>query len=542
LSITVEDALKIGAMKFCKLIAGKNGLYRTVSYIDTMEVPNIKPWLKKNLLLITTGYAIKDNADALSDLIWELKKADAAGLAVKTRFLGGISDKTIELSNRLGVPLIEIPKDVAFVDITMPLIKAIVDEHNKNLKFSERMNQKFLELELNDSGFHGIAKTLSNLIGLPIVIVSRSFSVLATSDEKGYLIPDSVIEPDSQGNPRLSSLISSQINRKDILQRLTVPAYSEIFVRSIAVKKQVCAYICIISRSHSLEDMQLIALNHAATSVALEISKLQKLEEHLNFLQNSLFLDILAGNVKSKDEAKGRANLLHWPDPPIRVAVVNINNFESVCKNISEEQVQKLKENIYHLIRNHLSFKNAIVMIYSDNFVVLLPNSLPASELKLTFEKLCILIKKQYHISVTVGISDFCGSYLDLSVQYEEACDAIAIARTMDSDGPVQVIDNVRLEQAMLKSCSTSYFRKYVTDTIGKLEQYDREHGTNLTNTLDVLIQNMGARQKAAEKLFIHRNTLANRISRIEEITGLDLSQNENLFRLGFALKIRFYL
>ncbi|XOQ44170.1 MAG: hypothetical protein ACFWTN_07005 [Clostridium sp.] len=47
MSITVEDALKIGAMKSCKLIAGQDGINRTVSYIDTMEVPNIKPWLKK---------------------------------------------------------------------------------------------------------------------------------------------------------------------------------------------------------------------------------------------------------------------------------------------------------------------------------------------------------------------------------------------------------------------------------------------------------------------------------------------------------------
>jgi hypothetical protein len=92
------------------------------------------------------------------------------------------------------------------------------------------MNKKFLELELNDSGFSGIAKTLSNLIGLPIVIVSRSFSVLATSDDKGYLIPNSVIESDSLGNPRLSRLISSQITRKDILQHLTAPDHSLIFV------------------------------------------------------------------------------------------------------------------------------------------------------------------------------------------------------------------------------------------------------------------------------------------------------------------------
>lgn len=36
-------------MSSCKLIAGSGGLSRQVSYIDSMEVPNIQPWLKKNL-------------------------------------------------------------------------------------------------------------------------------------------------------------------------------------------------------------------------------------------------------------------------------------------------------------------------------------------------------------------------------------------------------------------------------------------------------------------------------------------------------------
>lgn len=539
MSITVSDALRIGAMSSCKLIAGMKGLNQTVSYIDTMEVPNIQPWLKKNLLLITTGYSIKDDADALPRLIRDLKKVGAAGLAVKTRFLGDILDKTVKLADRLGVPLIEIPKDVPFVDITMPLMRAIVDEHNKNLEFSELLNQKFLELD--NGGFESIAKTLSNLIALPIIIASRNFSVLALSDEKTYPVPDSLIESDFSGNTRLSERVCSQITRSDILLQLAVPNVTHLFVRSVVIKKQVCGYICVIS-PHALDELQLIALNHASTSVALEVSKLQKLEDHIRFLQNSLFLDLLAGSVKTKDEAQGRAQLLHWPALPVRVAVADIVRFENVSQAISEEKVQNLKDNIQQLIHANLPSLNNTVMIYSDSFVVLLPNLYSKEELLSAFQKIRSLIQTRYDLSVTIGISDACEFYLDLPRFYREACDAIEIGRTPDSQNPVQMISDVRLEQAMLKGCPTPYFNRYVQDTIGKLEQYDREHGTDLTKTLDVLLQHMGARQKTAEELFIHRNTLASRISRIEEITGLHLNKNEDLFRIGFALKIRFYI
>lgn len=542
MSITVSDALKIGAMSSCKLIGGRGGLNRKVSYIDTMEVPNIQPWLKKNLLLITTGYSIKDDADALPQLIRNLKKVGAAGLAVKTRFLGDISETTVELADRLAIPLIEIPKEIPFVEITMPLMKAIVDEHNRNLEFSERMNRKFLELELDNGGFESIAKALSNLIGLPIIIVSRGFSVLASSGEKAYPVPKAFLEPGPHGDLRLSGRICSQITGNKVLLQLAVSEAARLFVRRVMVKKQVYGYICVVSRARSLDDMQLIALNHAATSVALEISKIQKLDEHMRFLQNSLFLDLLAGSVKTENEAQGRAQLLHWPSLPIRVAVADIDQFESFSRTVSEEKVQNLKTNIHSLIHDNLLAFNHTVIMQSDSFVVLLPDSYSKENLLSTFRTIRTLIQTRYHVTVTIGISDVCNAYTDLPHHYGEACDAITIGRNQDSSGPVQMISDVRLEQAILKSCSTPYFSRYVEDTIGKLERYDREHQTDLTKTLDILLENMGARQKTAEKLFIHRNTLAGRIDKIEKITGFNLAKNEDLFRLGFALKIRFYV
>lgn len=60
MTITINEALKIGRLKEGEIIAGKEGLNRVISYVDVLEVPDIAPWLREKVLLLTTGYAIKD--------------------------------------------------------------------------------------------------------------------------------------------------------------------------------------------------------------------------------------------------------------------------------------------------------------------------------------------------------------------------------------------------------------------------------------------------------------------------------------------------
>lgn len=546
MSITVADALQIGGLSRCRLLAGSGGLDRTVGYIDAMEIPDIQPWLKKNVLVITTGYSIRDDVSALPRLIGALSEVGAAGLAIKTRFLGNIPSEVICLADRLAVPLIEIPHDTSFVELAMPLMKAMVGEHNRNLEFSEQMNQKFLELELNNGSFDSIAKTLANLIGLSIVIASRSFSVLAASEDNPRQLPALLIQ-EADDSLKLSGRVCDCLAGAcggDVLLNPEIPGLPRLTVRCVVIRKQICGYICVIGQDRPLDDMQLIVLHHAATSVALEISKLQKLDEHVRFMQNSLFIDLLAGNVKSAAEAESRARLLRWPVLPVRLALVDVDRFGSVIRNFSEEKIQTLKESLHQTICDCLASYSYpyIALIYGNSVVVLLSDTFPAQELTRAFNIIFGLIKNRYGISVTIGISDAFGSYAALPASYEEACDAVAIGRVGSANSPVQMISNIRFEQALLKCCSTEYFGQYVQNTVGKLEQYDRQHQTELTKTLDILIENMGARQTTAEKLYIHRNTLANRLAKIEKIIELDLSKNENLYRLGFALRIRYYI
>src|SRR5512137_2308970 len=131
--MTVAEALKIGALRQCKLLAGSRSTDNIINFVDSMEVPDITPWLKSNELLVTTGYSIKDDHDALVRLIESLKQVKAAGLAIKSRYMGQIPQDIIKLAEKLSLPLIEIPEDVPFIQITHPLMKAIASRQTCNL-------------------------------------------------------------------------------------------------------------------------------------------------------------------------------------------------------------------------------------------------------------------------------------------------------------------------------------------------------------------------------------------------------------------------
>lgn len=64
----------------------KSGIMRKVESYDMMEQPKMKEWLREHVLLITTGYAIRNDKEALLELIRNMHEANCSALAIKTRF------------------------------------------------------------------------------------------------------------------------------------------------------------------------------------------------------------------------------------------------------------------------------------------------------------------------------------------------------------------------------------------------------------------------------------------------------------------------
>lgn len=71
---------------------------------------------------------------------------------------------------------------------------------------------------------------------------------------------------------------------------------------------------------------------------------------------------------------------------------------------------------------------------------------------------------------------------------------------------------------------------------IAPLQAYDARRNSNLLRTLRVYFATGANASEAAERLFLHRNSMLYRLARIEELTGLDLKDPRARLALQLGL------
>jgi DNA-binding PucR family transcriptional regulator len=68
--------------------------------------------------------------------------------------------------------------------------------------------------------------------------------------------------------------------------------------------------------------------------------------------------------------------------------------------------------------------------------------------------------------------------------------------------------------------------------------RHDDQYRTDLVRTLEAYLETSCNMNMAAELVFAHRHTVAHRLERIQELTGLDAAVQEDREQLGLGLKI----
>src|SRR2546429_7996365 len=115
LGLPVRDVLALPTLAGARVLAGAGGLDRVVRRLNVMEVPDILPWVKPHELLLTTGYPLRHNPDALVDLVAELDERGLAALAIKLhRYLDAVPPPMLAEADRRGGPIVWLPAGGGF--------------------------------------------------------------------------------------------------------------------------------------------------------------------------------------------------------------------------------------------------------------------------------------------------------------------------------------------------------------------------------------------------------------------------------------------
>lgn len=80
--------------------------------------------------------------------------------------------------------------------------------------------------------------------------------------------------------------------------------------------------------------------------------------------------------------------------------------------------------------------------------------------------------------------------------------------------------------------------RSFYGETVEPLVRYDRQYSTDLLGTLEQYMASDCNMNATARSIYAHRHTVAYRLDRVRELTGLDPSLSEDRERLGLGAKV----
>jgi DNA-binding PucR family transcriptional regulator len=98
--------------------------------------------------------------------------------------------------------------------------------------------------------------------------------------------------------------------------------------------------------------------------------------------------------------------------------------------------------------------------------------------------------------------------------------------------------DDLGVLQFLIAPSGAGDLHTFAAGVLGKLLEYDRRHDTELVVTLDGYFENGCSVASTARAMHVHPKTLAYRLRRIHEVSGLDLTDRQQRLDAELALRV----
>jgi len=146
-------------------------------------------------------------------------------------------------------------------------------------------------------------------------------------------------------------------------------------------------------------------------------------------------------------------------------------------------------------------------------------------------------VQAQLEPPASIGLSNVCQGAESFRAGFEEARHALLGTTVLGGRPGVMSYEELGPYKYLLRMSLDSDVRDAHRDALTRLAQYDRERQTSLLRTLEEFLRRRGSISATAEVLYVHPNTLRQRLRRIGELTGIDL-RKEDWLMVEIALKI----
>lgn len=516
--ITVRECLALKAFKRFEVLTGEVGLDNRLNRAGVLESLDAIYWAKEQSFILTMGYVFKDDVNKLVEILPEMAQCGIAALAIKVdRFLFHLSPEAVEKAQEVGIPLLKAPSDMTHHDAFQSFYEELF-----NRQYADRLralHSSYLGRSAAALSLTPILNTLAKQIDLPVILLDAAERIVSASSR----IPHVKLTPGCH-----FSKYEHQF------------AQDTVFRYSLQTDQQACGYLIVLSREAVL-----------APAVNLIVSA------SLAFFALPVLFDIHPKGITEKELLlsliKNEMDDTRTISQELRRYTLDVQQkylcMVMIAESCSDKEMSR--EMMLHAAAEVLAHGARLIgeecpeakCLAEDAELIVL---LPAPQFNATPKKAKVLGQKIVFQSaaafpgwrLSAGLAAAARPLMQSREGYREAGKAAQIGLKVGSE-PVICFDNLMSYVVLSEIQELDQTRHLYQRFIGRLDNYDRQHHTNLLETLEMYCRHNFSIKATSEAMNIHYNSLKYRLKKIEEITGLRPDTSTGIFELIMGLRIR---
>lgn len=531
MSMTLEEVLALPLMGSARVVAGHDHLDTPVRWVHVSEVPDVARFLGESALVLTHGLALETEA-MRQQFVEEIHERHVAGLVVQLGWrFADLPREMITTAERLHLPLISLAAPTSFTDLTVEVHSRIVNRQFVALQQAERFAQTLMAILIEQRGLPAILRALGELVGRPVVFRPRD------PVEPPLAHPEPLAADTALLSALAEPLATSPL---DLDQRagesLRLPAPHGAALRlSAQVAGAAWGDLYVLGQGEPASSLERMALDRALLAIACEAARLDGLELRWRSASGALVEQLVTSGTLTEETTRQAAALGlavggRWATA-LAVAVDGAPSGEPSPPHLERLARRALAEQGLGVLT--WATPDRLVALATDpsRETLVARVSAAARSLRAALGRLLPGAR------VLVGAGTPSPRLEDLPRAYTEAQRVLRMLRFPGGlatspfyhDGGVS---------SLLAAIPRDELAQFAARALQPLLQHDAEHGTELIHTLRVLLDGNLRIVECAQALSIGRQTLYNRLERIEQRLGYSLEAPEAHVRLALALRV----
>ncbi len=421
----------------------------------------------------------------------------------------------------------------------------IIDLYNKLNIIVHNYNywkQTLVQALCEGSSLNQIVNKASDMLKSPLFILNPGYKVLYGCNQMHFQeqYGNELLETGFLSFESIKSLFSYPTEEINENYKIIKNDSIKYHLYDIAYQQQAFATIVLITnKSHKKIDMNHL-LSFFTKTITNSIVREKEALLGQDTLSSTFIRDIVDEKLLEATEIENRIKFLPKPFQEFCICIVikfEHNNSSSTPYNYVLSQVKDF-------------FPNSNMAIYNNEIVIFYTQSTrPSEKLDINYDELSDLLARY---NAYAGISNASRQIVRLRTLYQIASDTIRLGVNLHRNNLSDRIFNYE-DYGMyyiIDLCAQSFIKQHHHDdliylthpAIIQLCRYDKKNNTDLCDVLFYYLVCGRALSKTAQILFMHRNTVLNKLNKITEVTNISLDDDSLQLRLMTScLIIRYY-